>query len=184
MATSAVTLHLYPDHTGRSRQARLFKAAADFAAALGCPCPDLTLAQGEFGKPYFPASPWLHFSISHSGGYWLLGLSLTALGLDIQEKRPADYLALARRWFKPAEAANVAQGGAEAFYEVWCAREAYLKLIGCGLSQADKAESLVRDGQLCHCLGSAALLFPCLVSGYAACVAGEIGPLDIIRHDV
>mgnify|MGYP000949145863 CR=1 FL=1 len=180
---SRIMLHLYPDQTVPGREERLRAAALAFAAALGRPEPDLTLARGAYGKPYFPQAPWLHFSISHSGDYWLLGLGCSQLGVDIQQKRPVDHQALARRWFTPAEAAYVAQGGREAFYAVWSAREAYLKLLGCGLDNQDQSVSVVRDGQLLKRLGDTELISLPLLEGYAVCLACAGGPLEVIRHD-
>jgi len=176
-------LHVYKDFDPLTREQRLHRCAADFALALGRPGPDLTVERGEYGKPYFVNAPWLQFSVSHSGAYWLLGLGLEELGVDIQQKRRCDHLALAKRWFGPEEYEYVRQSGPDGFYAIWSAHEAYLKFFGCGFARPDIDANVVAGGRLADRCGEARLIFPPLLDGYAVCVACSGGPLDIIRHD-
>ena len=46
------------------------------------------MAYSEHGKPYFPAHPDVSFSLSHSGGYVLVGVHDRPLGVDIERLRP------------------------------------------------------------------------------------------------
>ena len=46
------------------------------------------IALGERGKPYFPDRPDLHFSLSHTEGAALVGLSSAPIGVDIEKVRP------------------------------------------------------------------------------------------------
>lgn len=48
--------------------------------------PDIAL--GEQGKPYFPDLPDLHFSLSHTDGAALVGVSDAPIGVDIEKYRP------------------------------------------------------------------------------------------------
>ena len=40
------------------------------------------------GKPYFSERPEVHFSLSHTAGAGLVGLSLAPIGVDIEKMRP------------------------------------------------------------------------------------------------
>lgn len=43
-----------------------------------------SIARGPWGKPCFPNLPMLHFSISHSGEWWLCAFSDRPVGIDLQ----------------------------------------------------------------------------------------------------
>jgi len=89
----------------------------------------------EFQKPYFnhPVS----FNISHSGDFVICAISETAeVGIDIEAIRPIpleDFTNL----FTPFEWQEVVDATDQlaAFYTLWTKKEAFLKVIGCGLSQ-------------------------------------------------
>ena len=68
------------------------------------------LRTGPWGKPFFPQGPGLHFSLTHSGEWWLCAFSDRPLGLDLQIHRSyADPARLARRFFHPREDAWLAR---------------------------------------------------------------------------
>lgn len=46
------------------------------------------MAYSEHGKPYFPVHPEICFSLSHSGGFVLVGVHDRPLGVDIERLRP------------------------------------------------------------------------------------------------
>lgn len=84
------------------------------------------------GKPYLPDHPAFHFSISHSGDLVVCAVSSVPVGVDLElprRLRPG----IAARWFSPSEQALLAEAP-NAFFELWMAKEAVLKEIGCGLS--------------------------------------------------
>ena len=92
----------------------------------------------EYGKPWFPALPDFHFSLSHSGEQVLCAVSALPVGCDI-EKLGRDTASLARRFFHPKEQAwlfSLPEGeqGA-AFFRIWTGKESFIKAIGLGLSQ-------------------------------------------------
>jgi 4'-phosphopantetheinyl transferase len=92
----------------------------------------------EYGKPYFPALPDFHFSLSHSGERVLCAVSALPVGCDI-EKLGRDTASLARRFFHPKERdwlfslPEEEQGAA--FFQIWTGKESFIKAIGLGLSQ-------------------------------------------------
>lgn len=94
-------------------------------------------ACGKFGKPYFSNLPDVHFSVSHSSNIWICAFSKRPIGCDIErhpekiERLPA----LSKRWFSEPEQIYVAEHGCtpRAFAQIWVRKEAYVKLIGCGI---------------------------------------------------
>ena len=121
------------------------------------------LQRTDVGKPFFASSD-IVFSISHTKDLWacLFGVAQPqdymgleqeclgsappcSLGLDIQEKRPTNYLAVAKRFFAQEEMQIVLttykKDGApgertkDTFYRIWAAKEAYTKYLGCPLGR-------------------------------------------------
>ena len=95
-----------------------------------------------FGKPLLDSpvtDPRLHFNISHSHG--LIACAVASgrqVGIDIEDRsRVVEYLALAERYFAPAEVAHLRTlSGADlqaAFFAIWTLKEAFVKAIGMGL---------------------------------------------------
>lgn len=98
----------------------------------------LGIARGEKGKPYFPNNPRLHFSVSHSGKLFACAFASFPIGLDIQEnKKRADEsercIKIARRFFHPDEVDALERSAVSAFYKIWTAKEAYVKMTGQGI---------------------------------------------------
>lgn len=90
------------------------------------------------GKPFFVNYPDLHFSLSHSSNQVAVAFARMPIGFDLEIKnRHLDFVAVARRFFSPEEAAQVAaagEGRGALFVELWTAKEAMLKLEGSGIS--------------------------------------------------
>jgi 4'-phosphopantetheinyl transferase len=89
----------------------------------------------EFQKPYFDET--ISFNISHSGEYVICAISETIqLGVDLEEIKEIpieDFTNLFARqeWDEVIDGENKLQ----AFYTLWTKKEAFLKAVGCGLSQ-------------------------------------------------
>ena len=153
------------------------------------------LEKGEHGKPFYQDAPWLHFSISHSGAFWVCAVSGQPLGVDLQERRrkgkaaaknePDNLGRIAARFFHPAEAqyfSSMTQDGSRAweaaFYDIWAAKESYVKYTGEGIGK-NFGEFSVSDGKgLClevnPSFGPPAMLrFLELEPGYSLCVCAE-----------
>lgn len=96
-------------------------------------------AYNRFGKPALPNNP-MHFNLSHSGDRVLIGLcESAAVGVDIEfHKDIPDYEELAARFFSRAEQAAISalpdEERLNGFYRVWTRKEAYLKMLGRGVS--------------------------------------------------
>ena len=102
----------------------------------------LRFAYGEYGKPALASEHVLRFNLSHSHEVALLAVALDAeLGVDVEHIR-ADFASedIARRFFSRTEVqifnALPAEQRVAAFFRCWTRKEAYIKAIGKGLSQA------------------------------------------------
>ena len=110
-----------------------------------------TILYGDKGKPYFKNSPDLHFSISHSGDYWVCALSCERIGIDLQEIRDSSYLPLAKRFFHPDEYAYLSSFGTaleEEFFNIWASKESYVKYTGTGISENFSTFSVLEPAKL------------------------------------
>ena len=123
--------------------------AREYCLRTGCSVGDFTVARTERGKPYFPNNPLLHFSVSHSGGIFACAFSDAELGIDIQEyKKRTDEAErcrkIAARFFHRDEIDALDADTVSAFYNIWTAKEAYVKLTGQGID-GDFAEFCIFD---------------------------------------
>ena len=112
------------------------------------------MARTERGKPYFLELPNVHFSLSHTEGAVLAGISDRPLGVDIERIRPVSHLLL-----------DSMEKGREDFFSVWVRREARSKRTGIGMGAMLREEPPMEEGE-----GYIALeIFP----GYAAGVSAQ-----------
>jgi 4'-phosphopantetheinyl transferase len=102
----------------------------------------LRFSYGAYGKPALASEHVLRFNLSHSHEVALLAIALDAeLGVDVEHIR-ADFASeeIARRFFSRAEVdvfnALPKEEQVAAFFRCWTRKEAYIKAIGKGLSQA------------------------------------------------
>jgi 4'-phosphopantetheinyl transferase len=97
----------------------------------------IEFAVGEHGKPFVRDTD-VHFNLSHSGDCVLIGVTLNnPIGVDVEcVRQKPDYMALAKRFFCPAEflAIQLSEKPIEAFYRCWTRKEAFLKATGLGLT--------------------------------------------------
>lgn len=123
------------------------------------------ISRSPRGKPCFPAHPEVHFSLSHTDGAVLVGLSDQPLGVDIERIRPVGRRVMDR----------VGETGGEAFFRAWVRREARGKRTGVGIGEMLRSEMPLRPGEFYHEVD----VFP----GYAAGAAGgDSAPPKIVRR--
>lgn len=100
----------------------------------------LVIQKGEHGKPYVLNLP-AHFSVSHSGQYTVVAISDHPIGVDLEII--GDFSAIvAKKLFNDDELQYISGNGPSQkkstmqrnFFEIWTAKEAYLKYTGQGLS--------------------------------------------------
>lgn len=78
------------------------------------------MAWTEGGKPFFPREPAVHFSLSHTPGGVLAGLSDAPVGVDLERTRPVH----------PGLLARLGCTDGEDFMAGWVRREARAKRLG------------------------------------------------------
>lgn len=110
------------------------------------------------GKPYIEGKTGLHFNISHSGEWVVLGSAKQELGIDIQRICAWRESVVKRCCTKEEqEQLAVASQRDELFYRYWTQKESYIKYTGEGLS-AELSKLLcrkneiqdLRTGAVCH----------------------------------
>ncbi|WP_414582366.1 4'-phosphopantetheinyl transferase HetI [Scytonema sp. PCC 10023] len=123
---------------------------------LGVEAQQLQFSYESSGKPVLAdtfADSKLSFNLTHSVGLALCAVSCDRLvGVDLEYIRPiSDVLALAKRYFSPAEYAvmcglppNKMQ---EVFFRYWTCKEAYLKATGVGIAHLEQIEVSLTPGQ-------------------------------------
>ncbi len=94
-----------------------------------------TIARADHGKPFFPAFPQYHFSLSHSGSCALCAVDDAPVGADIEVFRP-HHPKLAERICSPEEEAwlDGQPDRARALLQLWTAKESRVKYTGTGLT--------------------------------------------------
>ncbi|WP_448604512.1 4'-phosphopantetheinyl transferase family protein [Thermoleptolyngbya sp.] len=120
---------------------------------------EICFSYNVYGKPELATSgnitPPLQFNLSHSGGLALYAFTLKDLiGVDLEQHRPLDVLALAQSVFSEPERAVLNRLSATEqltqFLQIWTCKEAYLKAIGQGLSGLERVElAIAPNGSVC-----------------------------------
>ena len=132
-----------------STDAAVARLAREYCALVGVVEGDFTVARAERGKPYFANIPSIHFSVSHSGEIFACAFSDEPIGVDVQEykNRPDEAercRKIAARFFHRDEIDALDADTVSAFYNIWTAKEAYVKLTGQGID-GDFAEFCIFD---------------------------------------
>lgn len=101
---------------------------------------DFSLEKNAHGKPRLKDSSSFHFNISHSGNWVVIACGETEVGIDVEAIRiDSQKEKIARRFYTPQEQSYVFQeqsGVAERFFQIWTAKESYLKYLGTGLQKS------------------------------------------------
>lgn len=167
----SVNLYLYPGMEKSGGEERLRACARHFCGGAGQERFE-RIARTPKGKPYFPDAPEVACSVSHTEGYWACAISDGPVGLDVEKMRPCPARQIARRFFHPQEALFAAQSQ-KAFFQVWTAKESYVKLLGRGIDASFGDVSVVEQGCLIQRLGEVEFLPIALGPEYCMCLCGE-----------
>jgi 4'-phosphopantetheinyl transferase len=135
---------VFPEHRRRFVQAHVGLRQI-LHRYTGVPPGALRFATGETGKPYLenlekPGAFPLSFNLSHSGELALVAVGgVPEIGVDVERTRPMpDWEEIARVSFHAAETewvrTTAADRQTEAFFQVWTAKEAYIKASGRGMA--------------------------------------------------
>ena len=103
---------------------------------------ELRFTYNDYGKPSLSGERGLQFNMSHSHEVALVAVTReAAVGVDVEHIR-ADFASeeIAQRFFSRLEVETLSslpeEERVEAFFRCWARKEAYIKAIGKGLSQA------------------------------------------------
>ena len=98
---------------------------------------NVRIAEGKYGKPYFPDYPDIHFNVSHSKKMVIAVFADVEVGCDIEYVDSVD-LKLAKRFFCKPEyefiMGHEEQERKEAFYRIWTIKESFMKAVGSGMT--------------------------------------------------
>ncbi len=112
---------------------------------------ELLIGTSVYGKPTIVTSTYgdsLRFNTSSSEGICLCAITRNReIGIDIERVRPIDQAErIAEHFFSPQEVYDLfsvpANQRVRAFLQGWTRKEAYLKAVGCGLSQPTRSISV------------------------------------------
>lgn len=183
-SNTGTIVYLYDKMAGTSRSL-LLSCARDYAHRIGMTQIDLTVEKTASGKPFFVNMPDVHFSISHSGDYWLCAFSGTTIGADIQILRPINAGLIIRGWYKIHEMELVKRFGLDMFFEIWCAKEACLKYRGSGFNWLRSNVDVGDEDGIRKEMDGARIEKLCLpIYGYAACICGGEGEITIRDYTI
>ena len=106
-------------------------ARCEVSKAMGIPFEAVVFSYNEHGKPYVEKENY-HFSISHSGNLIAFVSHTSPIGIDLQKITGG--ISPAVRFFTENEKCYI-KNDTERFFEVWTKKEAYIKMLGTGLSK-------------------------------------------------
>ena len=132
----------YADSSAACKKKAVSETARNFVTAhvsevTGIPSSEIKYLYNSHGKPHIEGDP-LYFNVSHCGSVIAAAFCTEEIGVDIEFVREFSD-AVVRRCFTDDEksymngAADVEQSR-ERFFEIWTAKEAFLKLYGGGIS--------------------------------------------------
>ena len=168
-----ITVYSAPfSEDSRDSHALLYRAAEKHTGLTASELGPLT--HTPLGKPSFSLSPHIHFSITHSGDRWLCGFSDAPLGIDLQIHRSYTPPArLSQRFFHPLEDAFLAADDYARFFDLWCAKESWVKYTGQGFFDDPGSFSVVSgDGVFPVMEGVVLELLP-FAEGYSLCICSK-----------
>lgn len=109
---------------------------------------EIDIISEKYMKPFIECAGRLKYNISHSGGCILLAFSNGCeIGVDIEKKDESfDALALVNILHPVERAALLENGNVDMFYNIWTAKEAYVKALGKGFSISPSSFYIDKEG--------------------------------------
>lgn len=107
-------------------------------ASVGLREREARLSWNSHGKPCLADYPELRFNLSHSGRFAVCALSDREVGVDVEQAREAGEALLRRVCTQRELAAMEAlepERRQDRFFQLWTAKESFLKYLGTGLSR-------------------------------------------------
>lgn len=111
-------------------------AKKSIAETLNIAPEEIIIKATSQGKPYIENRP-IYFNISHCEDYVVCAVNEKEIGIDIEKIRDVN-LSIAERFFTHSESEYLNSGDTadknKRFFEIWTAKEAYLKWLGSGIT--------------------------------------------------
>lgn len=131
------------------------------------------ILRAQKGKPYFAKEAGVHFSISHSKEYWACVVADAPVGLDLQYHKEGRLDQIPGRFFHPQEASWLeTQKTRTAFFDIWAAKESYVKWTGEGIDRHFKEFSVVDASGLLTQMENAYFWRGDVGTDYSLCMCG------------
>lgn len=117
------------------------------------PALEFTVGHNPYGKPYITNIDGFYYNISHSGRWVVIGYGDCEIGIDVEKINiDARKELIARRYFTEVEqnyifSAADDQGQTQRFFQVWTAKESYIKYLGTGLATSLNSFSVIPSGK-------------------------------------
>jgi 4'-phosphopantetheinyl transferase len=131
----AAARFLTPERTGLAIASRATLRLL-LSLYLQMPPQEIEILRNEYQKPILNPSDQLNFNVSHSAGQILIGVSrYLPIGVDIESMRAdTDWRNIAKHYSSPAEYEMLtkAEDPQNLFYQLWTAKEAFMKGYGTG----------------------------------------------------
>lgn len=113
---------------------------------------DLQFGTNEYGKPYLVNNSKIHFNLSHTEHYILLGVDTEPIGVDIEMYSPRNYLGIANLYFHKSEyeylkGIQSKEELEKEFFGLWVMKESFLKALGCGFRYPVNKLLFTKDGE-------------------------------------
>ena len=128
------------------------------------------------GKPYFPQYPDFHFSLTHTPDLAACARADVSCGLDMELVGRIGERVVSNA-FNPVERDYVLSLDPEnrslASAQIWCMREAYGKMLGCGITYLDRGFYALPSGDCSDKDCSFSLFAPDDLHAGALCIRGK-----------
>lgn len=104
-----------------------------YAAAKQLGTDTFETATDDNGKPHIVGAGDFHFNLSHAGKWVVITYGNTPVGIDVEKIDPATAVSGIASRFYTSDEQNYVADNTERFFEVWTAKESYIKFVGKGL---------------------------------------------------
>lgn len=123
----------------------------EISQQLGIPFSEIDFGYGEHGKPYILNDRDYCFSVSHSDNCIAFAGGMFPIGIDV-ERVSRRNMKIAKRFFTADEckAIEKSKEPEETFYKIWTSKEAYVKMLGAGLSKSFRSFDIADKSLNCR----------------------------------
>lgn len=168
MRKNEVSVIAYTANSVNNTYAVLKNLAVKYAEENGMKPGNLEIVKQKYKKPHFADSD-IYFSISHSGNYVLFALGFAELGIDIQKYKNCNAERIAKRVFHNSEYEYLKKDNYNSFFDVWTAKESYVKYTGQGITNEYNDFSVIDENGNIGMKGMSFEIIP-FMNGYSVCL--------------